>query len=179
MRGTMFSYKISIFTKFSKIYGIYNILLQTIFWTAPHFLKLGVTVLNTINTHEFHLEHLIWLEVQNSITIFHGYLWLFKIHANLNFFTHYLACIALPTVSFKNSLTNNCCSGTSTAIPWVKAKFVYMYLFLVCQPLNVMEDEHTKEPSHNNPEEEANYVKAVNTLLQLFVSDIHGFNHYA
>ena len=42
-----------------------------------------------------------------------------------------------------------------------------------------MEEEHTKEPSHNNPEEAANYVKAVNTLLQLFVSDIHGFNRYA
>ena len=41
-----------------------------------------------------------------------------------------------------------------------------------------MEDEHTKEPSHNNPEEAADYVKAVNTLLQPFVNDIHGFNHY-
>ena len=42
-----------------------------------------------------------------------------------------------------------------------------------------MEEEHTKEPSHNNPEEAANYVKAVNTLLKTFVSDIHGFNPYA
>ena len=42
-----------------------------------------------------------------------------------------------------------------------------------------MEEEHTKEPSHNNPEEAANYMKAVNTLLQSFVSDIRGFNHYA
>ena len=41
-----------------------------------------------------------------------------------------------------------------------------------------MEDEHTKGPSHNNPEEAANYVKAVNLLLQSFVSDIRGFNHY-
>ena len=40
-----------------------------------------------------------------------------------------------------------------------------------------MEDEHTKEPLHNNPEEAANYLKAVNLLLQSFVSDIHGFNH--
>ena len=39
-----------------------------------------------------------------------------------------------------------------------------------------MEDEPTKEPSHNSPEEAANYVKAVNTLSQSFVSDIHGFN---
>ena len=41
-----------------------------------------------------------------------------------------------------------------------------------------MEDEHTKEPSHNNPEEAADYVKADNTLLQSFVNDIRGFNHY-
>ena len=42
-----------------------------------------------------------------------------------------------------------------------------------------MEEEHTKEPSHNKPEEAKNYVKAVNTLLQSFVNDICGFNHYA
>ena len=41
-----------------------------------------------------------------------------------------------------------------------------------------MEDKHTKEPSHNNPEEAADYVKAVNLLLQSFVNDIRGFNHY-
>ena len=41
-----------------------------------------------------------------------------------------------------------------------------------------MEDEHTKEPSHNNPEEATDYVKAVNLLLQSFVNDIHGFNRY-
>ena len=99
---TMFSYKISIFTKFFKIYGIYNILLQNIFRTAPHFLTLDVTVLNTINAHEYCLEHHIWLEIQNSITIFRGYLWLFKILVNLNFIlTRCLACIALPTVSLK------------------------------------------------------------------------------
>ena len=42
-----------------------------------------------------------------------------------------------------------------------------------------MEEEHSKEPSHNNPEEAANYVKAVNMLLQSFVNDIRGFNRYA
>ena len=42
-----------------------------------------------------------------------------------------------------------------------------------------MDKEHTKEPSHNNPEEAANYVKAVNTLLKTFVSDIRGFDRYA
>ena len=42
-----------------------------------------------------------------------------------------------------------------------------------------MEEEHTKEPSHNNTEEAANYVKAVDKLLKTFVSDIRGFNPYA
>ena len=105
MRGTIFGYKSSILTKFFQIYGNYNILLQTIFWTTLHFLTLGVAVPNTINTHEFHLECHIWLEIQNSITIFRGYLWLFKILVNLkHFFRHCLACIALQIVSLK--LTN-------------------------------------------------------------------------
>ena len=51
--------------------------------------------------------------------------------------------------------------------------FLHMYFFQY-----VMEDEHTKEPLHNNPEEAADYVKAVNMLLQSFVNDIRGFNHY-
>ena len=42
-----------------------------------------------------------------------------------------------------------------------------------------MEEEHTKEPSHNNPEEAAQYAKDVNALLQTFVNDICGFNRYA
>ena len=63
--------------------------------------------------------------------------------------------------------------------PWAKATFLYMYLFQYAKHLNIMEEERTKEPSHNNPEEAANYVKAVDTLLKTFVSDIHGFNHYA
>ena len=42
----------------------------------------------------------------------------------------------------------------------------------------VMEEEHPKGPSHNNPEEAANYVKVVNLLLQSFVSDIRGFDRY-
>ena len=41
-----------------------------------------------------------------------------------------------------------------------------------------MEDEHAKEPSHNNPQETAKYVKAVNSLTESFVTDIHGFDHY-
>ena len=36
-----------------------------------------------------------------------------------------------------------------------------------------MDEEPTKEPSNNNPEEATNY------LLDNFVNDIHGFNPYA
>ena len=41
-----------------------------------------------------------------------------------------------------------------------------------------MEEEHSKGPSHNNPEEAANYVRSVNSLLQSFVTDIRGFDRY-
>ena len=55
----------------------------------------------------------------------------------------------------------------------VQTTFLHMYFLQY-----IMEDEHTKGPSHNNPEEVANYVKAVNLLLQSFVSDIRGFDRY-
>ena len=51
--------------------------------------------------------------------------------------------------------------------------FLHMYFLQY-----VMEDEHTTGPSHNNPEEAAKYVKAVNSLLQSFVTDIRGFDRY-
>ena len=51
--------------------------------------------------------------------------------------------------------------------------FLHMYFLQY-----VMEEEHPKGPSHNNPEEAANYVKAVNLLLQSFVTDIRGFDRY-
>ena len=42
-----------------------------------------------------------------------------------------------------------------------------------------MEEEHTKEPSHNNLVEAAQYVKDVSTLLQTFEKNIRGFDCYA
>ena len=41
-----------------------------------------------------------------------------------------------------------------------------------------MEEEPSKGPSHNNPEEAAQYVRSVNSLLKSFVTNIHGFNRY-
>ena len=41
-----------------------------------------------------------------------------------------------------------------------------------------MEEEHTKGPSHNNPEEAATYVRSVNSLTDSFDTSIHGFDRY-
>ena len=41
-----------------------------------------------------------------------------------------------------------------------------------------MEEESSKGPSHNNPKEAANYVRAVNLLLKHFVTSICGFDRY-
>ena len=41
-----------------------------------------------------------------------------------------------------------------------------------------MEGEHAKAPSHNNPEEAAEYVKSVNSLTDSFDTSIHGFDRY-
>ena len=42
----------------------------------------------------------------------------------------------------------------------------------------VMEEEHPKGLLHNNPQEAAKYVKAVNLLTESFVTDICGFDRY-
>ena len=94
-------------------------------------------------------------------------------------FIFFCAHTAVQIVSFKNSPTNYCCFGTSTASPWAKATFLHMYLFYYAIQQDVMEEEHTKEPSHNNPVEAAQYVKDVSTLLQTFEKSIHGFDRYA
>ena len=41
-----------------------------------------------------------------------------------------------------------------------------------------MEEEHTKGPSHNNPEEAATYVRSVNSLTDSFDMSIRGFDRY-
>ena len=41
-----------------------------------------------------------------------------------------------------------------------------------------MEEEHSKGPSHNNPEEAAEYVRSVNSLTQYFDTSIHGLDRY-
>ena len=41
-----------------------------------------------------------------------------------------------------------------------------------------MEEEHAKGPSHNNPEEAAEYVRSVTSLTDSFSTSIHGLNRY-
>ena len=41
-----------------------------------------------------------------------------------------------------------------------------------------MEEEHAKGPSHNNPEEAAEYVRSVTSLTDSFDTSIHGLNRY-
>ena len=84
----MCNYKISIFTKFFKFYSIYNVLLQTIFQKTRHFLTLGVTVLNTINTHEFCLSIIPGSKFKIPSQYFVITFWLFQIFVNFNFFLH-------------------------------------------------------------------------------------------
>ena len=71
-----------------------------------------------------------------------------------------------------HQLINYCCFGTSTLSPWATQCFFTIFL----QP--TMEEESSKGPSHNNPKEAANYVRAVNLLLKHFVTSIGGFDRY-
>ena len=52
-------------------------------------------------------------------------------------------------------------------------------IFNISSDSDDMDEEPTKEPSHNNPEEAAQYLKAVNNLLDKFVNDIQEFIPYA
>ena len=69
--------KFQFLQKVFKIYSIYNLLLQTIFWTTRHFLTLGVTVPNTINTHEFCLSVIPGLKFKIPSQYFAITFWLF------------------------------------------------------------------------------------------------------
>ena len=112
-------------------------------------------------------QHHTWLKIQNSIT---------KIHdttlAFLNLYQLYIFFPALLVV-LHTELIIYCCFGTSTLSPWAKTTFLHMYFLQ-----SVMEEEPSKGPSHNNPAEAAEYVRSVNSLLQSFVTDIHGFDRY-
>ena len=101
------SYKISIFTKFSKIYNIHNILLQTIFQTAPHFLTPGVTVPNTINTRKFHPSIVSGSKFKIPSQYFAVNFWLCKFLSTYTFILFYtLSCLHSSTNCKFLKLTN-------------------------------------------------------------------------
>ena len=96
--------KFQFLQNFSQIYGNYNIPLQTIFWTTPHFLTLGVTVPNTINTHKFFPQLHTWLKIQIPSQSFVTTFGISKLLSTFHCFfpsRHCIACIALQIVSLK------------------------------------------------------------------------------
>ena len=50
-----------------------------------------------------------------------------------------------------------------------------MFLHISCSS---MEEEQAKGPSHNNPQEAAEYVRSVTSLTDSFGTSIHGFDRY-
>ena len=99
--------KFQFFTKLSKIYSIYNVLLQTIFWTALHFLTLGVTVPNTINTHKFHPSIISGWKFKIPSQYFTVTFWLCKFLSTYTFILFYmLSCLHSSTNCKFLKLTN-------------------------------------------------------------------------
>ena len=66
--------KVQILQNFLKYTTFKTYYCRRFFGQPRLFLTLGVAVLNTINTHKFHPKRHTGLEIQNSITIFHGHL---------------------------------------------------------------------------------------------------------
>ena len=138
--------------------------MQTIFQTAPALSNARCCCTEYYKYSRISPKHHTWLEIQKSITIIRNYL--FGISKFVSTLYFLLLCLHSTIHCKFYTLTNQ------SLLLW-QTTFLHMYFLQY-----VMEDEHTKGPSHNNPEEAANYVKAVNLLLQSFVSDICGFNHY-
>ena len=107
------AHKISILQNFSKTFTIHNILLQTIIQTAPTLLTLGVTVLNTINTHEFQPSIISGAKFKIPPQYFVVNFGDYKSLSSCIYFLHACARTAVQIVSFKNPPTNYCCFGTS------------------------------------------------------------------
>ena len=100
---------------------------KLLFRQPPKLLTLDVTVPNTINTRKFRPV----LYLARNTKFHHSISWLTLAITNLCqiVFIFFGARTAVQIVSFKNSPTNYCCFGTSTASPWAKAMFLHMHLF--------------------------------------------------
>ena len=91
---------------------------------------------------------------------------------------HFCAHTAVQIVSFLNSPTIIVALAQVSRILGPKQRFYTCIYFSEPSNKDVMEEEHTKEPSHNNPAEAAKYVRDVNALLQTFEMSICGFDRY-
>ena len=147
--------------------------MQTIFRTTPALSNARCRCTEYYKYSRISPKHHTWLEIQNSITIIRSYLFGISKFVSTFYIFYMLLCLHSIIYCKFYTLTNQ------SLLLWHKyleslGKNVFTHVFLQY----VMEDEHTKGPLHNNPEEAANYVKAVNLLLQSFVNDIHGFDRY-
>ena len=149
--------------------------MQTIFQTAPALSNTRCHCTEYYKYSQISPQHHTWLEIQNSITIICGYL--FGISKFVStfyiFYNCCFACIAPSIISFYTLTNQSLLLWHKYLESLGKNNVLHMYFLQ-----SVMEEEHPKGPSHNNPEEAAKYVNAVNSLLQSFVTDICGFNHY-
>ena len=130
---------------------------------------LGVAVPSTINTHEFRPSAIPGskFEIPSHVFVFTWHFGDSKLISTL----HYFACSHSTYSILQTKLIIYCCFGTSTLSPWEKTTLLYIFS-------STMEEEHTKVPSHNNPEEAATYVRSVNSLTDSFATSVHGFDRY-
>ena len=148
--------------------------MQTIFRTTPALSNARCRCTEYYKYSQILPKHHTWLEIQNSIIIIHGYLSGISKFVSTFYIFYMLRCLHSIIHCKFYTLTNQSLLLWHKYLESLGKNNVFTHVFLQY----VMEDEHTKAPSHNNPEEAANYVKAVNLLLQSFVNDIHGFDRY-
>ena len=122
--------------------------MQTIFQTA---LALSNTRCHCAEYYKYSQispKHHTWLEIQNSITIIHGYL--FGIS---KFVSTFICCDSIIHCKFYTMTNQSLLLWHKYLESLGKNNDLHMYFLQY-----VMEEEHPKGPSHNNPEEAANYV---------------------
>ena len=86
--GHITTMNFTFYKTFSKIQHLKHDYCRQFFGQPRLFLTLGVTVPYTINTHEFCPKHHSGLKIQNSITIFRGYLFGFSKFLSTFYFLH-------------------------------------------------------------------------------------------
>ena len=142
-----------------------------IFWTAPALSNARCRCTEYYKYSQILPKHHTWLEIQNSITIIRGYL--FGISKFVSTFYIFTCCDSIIHCKFY-TLINQSLLLWHKYLESLGKNNVFTRIFLQY----VMEDEHAKGPLHNNPQEAAKYVKAVNSLTESFVTDIRGFDRY-